>query len=124
MYKWISNAHLLTKSHVVGFVFLHQILSFQAYDDDLPELEEAFGVWLDSAVSADGMEGSTPTSGASIHPNAQVSSTMIRKSYFVIWGRPWYSGSMLDCWSLYNKIHPICPGCPWPTIALHYRIMT
>ena len=46
-------------------------------------------------------------------------------------GRPWYSGSALDCWStgryctngvIQNKIHLITPSCPRPSIAFTVQI--
>ena len=42
------------------------------YDDTRPEVDEVFDIVLVSAVSADGKNGTTPTSGASINPSAQV----------------------------------------------------
>ena len=48
------------------------------------------------------------------------------------WGRPWYSGSALDCRSsdrscgrgmIHNNIHVICLGYPRPSITLQCRIV-
>jgi len=44
------------------------MLNVQPLDDDIPELDEVFDVQLVEALSADGLLGSTNTSGASVDP--------------------------------------------------------
>ena len=51
------------------------MLSVQILDDDLPELAEVFHIMLTAALSADGLIGSTNTSGASLDPER--SSTVV-----------------------------------------------
>ncbi|KAK2144319.1 hypothetical protein LSH36_768g01003 [Paralvinella palmiformis] len=46
----------------------NQMLNVQPLDDDIPELDEVFDVQLVEALSADGLLGSTNTSGASVDP--------------------------------------------------------
>ena len=63
---------IILKSYFVH-CFSFQTLKFQIKDDDTPELAETFRVLLSSAMSDDGIKGSTNSSGASIDPNARES---------------------------------------------------
>ena len=57
--------------------FLPQTFEVQVTDETLPELDELFEITLVSAVSDDGLVGSTNTSGASINPMMQSSEVTI-----------------------------------------------
>ncbi|KAK1176563.1 adhesion G-protein coupled receptor V1-like [Acipenser oxyrinchus oxyrinchus] len=57
-----------------------EVLNLQVLDDDIPEFAEHFRVTLVSAVSGDGKQGSTPTSGASIDPENMSTNIIIKAS--------------------------------------------
>ncbi|NWV26847.1 GPR98 protein, partial [Origma solitaria] len=57
-----------------------EVLNLHVIDDDIPELNEYFHVTLVSALSGDGMLGSTPTSGASIDPEKETTDISIKAS--------------------------------------------
>ncbi|KAM8865111.1 adhesion G-protein coupled receptor V1 isoform 2-T2 [Synchiropus picturatus] len=57
-----------------------EVLNLLVLDDSLPELSESFEVRLVSAESGDGKPGSTPTSGASISPDAAVNIVTVTAS--------------------------------------------
>uniref|UniRef100_A0A8D0G948 Adhesion G-protein coupled receptor V1 n=1 Tax=Sphenodon punctatus TaxID=8508 RepID=A0A8D0G948_SPHPU len=57
-----------------------EVLNLHVLDDDIPELNEYFRVTLVSAVSGDGILGSTPTSGASIDPEKETTDITIKAS--------------------------------------------
>ncbi|XP_062371958.1 adhesion G-protein coupled receptor V1 [Sardina pilchardus] len=57
-----------------------EVLNLLVLDDDLPEFEERFQVILVSAVSGDGLPGTTPTSGASIDPENAINVITIKSS--------------------------------------------
>ncbi|MBN3308256.1 GPR98 protein, partial [Amia calva] len=57
-----------------------EVLNLLVLDDDIPEFAEKFRVTLVSAESGDRKPGSTPTSGASIDPDAAATTVTIRAS--------------------------------------------
>ena len=52
----------------------------QLTDENTPELDEVFQISLTSAVSDDGLVGSTDTSGASLDPARQTSQLVIAEN--------------------------------------------
>ncbi|XP_036868013.2 adhesion G-protein coupled receptor V1 [Manis javanica] len=57
-----------------------EVLNIYVLDDDIPELSEYFRVTLVSAIPGDGKLGSTPTSGASIDPEKEVTDITVKAS--------------------------------------------
>ncbi|KAK2502262.1 hypothetical protein MC885_005409, partial [Smutsia gigantea] len=57
-----------------------EVLNIYVLDDDIPELSEYFRVTLVSAIPGDGKLGSTPTSGASIDPEKEVTEITVKAS--------------------------------------------
>ncbi|KAI4876542.1 hypothetical protein NFI96_002228 [Prochilodus magdalenae] len=62
------------------YIMLGNVLNLLVLDDDIPEFDEFFQVKLVSAQSADGKQGSTPTSGASIDPDNAINNITIKAS--------------------------------------------
>ncbi|XP_066273052.1 adhesion G-protein coupled receptor V1-like isoform X1 [Branchiostoma lanceolatum] len=57
-------------------------ITVEVYDEMIPELDESFQVVLSQVESGDGVEGSTPTSGASISREAAVNNiTVVENDY-------------------------------------------
>ena len=80
----ISNKHQCIPYHesssVTDISLCSQLITIKVLDDTLPELGEDFEVVLSRVASADGVEGSTPTSGASIDPAASINNISLPQS--------------------------------------------
>lgn len=83
MYKKKESKNLKVEENLFPSMccpLLSQVLNLQVLDDDIPEFAEHFQVTLVSAVSGDGKQGSTPTSGASIDPENSSTNIIIKAS--------------------------------------------